>query len=126
MDHAKNIRSKIIRRNYAIMGRNKTLKHLKKNDEPSGEHDYRRGQNGNRGNYRGRGYRRGGRGAHRGRGRRGFGGRGEIIQDGDDDRDDRDIRTGQFTCSIFIHSICKKTVLAVQLGCPRDFKVYIW
>lgn len=71
------------------------------NDEPSGEHDYRRGQNGNRGNYRGRGDRRGGRGDHRGRGRRGRGGRGRggIIQDGymsndgDDERDNRDRRT---------------------------------
>ena len=89
------------------------LKNLKKNDEPSGEHDYRRGQNGNRGNYRGRGDRRGGRGDHRGRGRRGRGGRGRggIIQDGymtkdgDDERDNRDRITGQFTCSIFIHSI---------------------
>ena len=90
------------------------LKNLKKNDEPSGEHDYRRGQNGNRGNYRGRGDRRGGRGDHRGRGRRGRGGRGRggIIQDGymtkdgDDERDNRDRRTGQFTC--LIHSIIQK------------------
>ena len=77
------------------------LKKLIKDDEPSGEHDYRRTQNGNRGNYRGRGDRRGGRGDH-GRGRRGRGGRGRggIIQDGymrkdgDDDRDKRDRRTG--------------------------------
>ena len=76
------------------------MKNLKKNDEASGKHDNRRGQDGNRGNYRGRG-------------RRGIGGRGRgrIIQDGymskdgDDDRDNRDRRTGQFTCSIFIHSI---------------------
>ena len=76
------------------------LRKLKKDDEPSGEHDYRRAQNGNRGNYRGRGDRRGGRGDH-GRGRRGRGGRGRggIIQDGymrkggDDDKRDR--RTGQ-------------------------------
>ena len=111
MDYAK-----YIRRKYAIQRyyRNKTLKNLKKDDEPSGEHDYRRGQNGNRGNYRGRGDRRGGRGDHRGRGRRGRGGRGRggIIQDGymnkdgDDDRDNRDRRTGQFTC--LIHSIIQK------------------
>merc|ERR1712131_245950 len=60
-------------------------------DEPSGEHDYRRGQNGNRGNYRGRG-------DTRGRGRRGRGGRGRggIIQDGymrKDGEDDREKRT---------------------------------
>ena len=113
MDYAK-----YIRRKYAVMRyyQNKTLKNFKKDDEPSGEHDYRRGQNGNRGNYRGRGDRRGGRGDHRGRGRRGRGGRGRggIIQDGymnkdgDDDRDNRDRKTGQFKCSIFINSISKK------------------
>ena len=89
------------------------LKNLKKNDEPSGEHDYRRGQNGNRGNYRGRGDRRGGRGHHRGRGRRGIGGRGRgrIIQDGymsndgDDERDNRDRRTGQFTGQLIIRTV---------------------
>ena len=77
------------------------LRKLEKDDEPSGEHDYRRGQNGNRGNYRGRGDRRGGRGETRGRGRRGRGGRGRggIIQDGymrKDGDDDRERRTGQF------------------------------
>ena len=98
------INAKSIRRKYAIMQyyKNKTLKKIKKDEEPSGEHDYRRGQNGqNRGNYRGRGDRRGGRGDHRGRGRRGRGGRGRggIIQDGymrkDGDDDKRDRRTGQ-------------------------------
>ena len=100
--------AKSIRRKYAFMREYKrlgALKKLRKDDEPSGDHDYRRGQNnGNRGNYRGRGDRRGGRGDHRGRGRRGRGGRGRggIIQDGymskdgDDDRDKRDRRTGQF------------------------------
>ena len=87
----------------------KTLKKLKKDDEPSGEHDYRRAQNGNRGNYRGRGDRRGGRGDH-GRGRRGRGGRGRggIIQDGytrkdgDDDREKRDRRTGQYLAEPYV------------------------
>ena len=96
MDYAK-----YIRRKYAIKRYYESKALNKKDDEPSGEHDYRRGQNGS---YRGN-YRRGGRGDHRGRGRRGRGGRGGggilrdgyMNKDGDDDRDNRDRRTGRFT-----------------------------
>ena len=104
------INAKSIRRKYAILRfyKNKNLKKIAKDEEPSGEHDYRRGQNGqNRGNYRGRGDRRGGRGDHRGRERRGRGGRGRggIIQDGymrkDGDDDKRDRRTGQLLLYLF-------------------------
>ena len=99
--------AKSIRRKYAIRQyyKNKKLKELGKDEEPSGEHDNRRGQN--HGNYHGRGDRRGGRGYYRGRGRRGRAGRGRggIIQDGfmhkDDDDDKREGSTGELLLYLF-------------------------
>ena len=95
--------AKSIRKKYAIRQyyKNKTLKKLKEDEESSGDHDNRRGQNGsNRGNYRGRGNRRGGRGK---RGRSGIIQDEYMKKDGDDDKRNR--RTGQLLLGGYIQSI---------------------